>query len=163
MRDLSSRSFDRTGRRRLDSLTVRLLCPKAQQMPAWQSCWFRHLTWCRRRRSRKRPRGLERVPGAWWCRIHRPTTPTHPRPRKTRRKKKKKRPLPLQRGDERKGRSPQLGRPMGPRRGRPFCRTMPPMPKTAGRNGHPGSSPWQNRKCPATRMTHGAPLLFDSF
>ena len=39
----------------------------------------------------------------------------------------------------------------------------PPTPKTAGRTGHPGSRPWQNRKCPATRMTYCTPLLFDSF
>ena len=70
---------------------------------------------------------------------------------------------PLQRGEERKESPPQLGRPEGPRRGRPLCRTTPPMPKTTGSNGHPGSGPWQNRKCPVTRMTCGATLLFDSF
>ena len=161
MQDLSSRSFDRTGRRRPDSLTDRLLCPKAQRMHAWRSYWSRHLMWCRRRRPRRRPRGLERVPDAWWCRIHHPMTLKHPPPPKMRRRKKK--PLPLQRGEERKGRPPQLGRPEGPKRGGPFCRTTPPMPKTAGRNGHPGSSPWQNRKCPNTRITYGVPLLYGTF
>ena len=112
MQGLNSCSFDRTGRGHPDSLTVRPLCPKAQQTHAWRSYWFQHLTWCRRRRPRRRPRGPERVPGAWWCRIHRPTTPKHPPPLRTRRRKKKK-PLPLQRGEERKGRPPQLGRPEG--------------------------------------------------
>ena len=161
MRDLSPHAFDRTGRVRPNRSTVRLLCPKTQPMPTWRSCWFRHPMWCRRRGPRRRPRGLERVPGAWWCRIHRPTTPKRPLPPKTRRRKTK--PLPLQRGEEKKGRSPQLGRPEGPRRGRPFYRTTPPMPKTAGSNGHPGSNPWQNRKCPDTRITYGAPLLFGIF
>ena len=53
----------------------------------------------------------------------------------------KKRPLPLQRGKGRKGRPPQLGRPKGPRRGRPFLRTTPPKPTTAKRSGHTGPSP----------------------
>ena len=88
-----------------------------------------------------------------------PDSPKAPSALKTRRRKKK--PLPLQRGEERKGRSPQLGRPEDPRRGEPSCRTTPPMPKTAGRNGHPGSSPWQNRKYLDIRITYGAPLLFD--
>ena len=61
-----------------------------------------------------------------------------------------------------KGRPPRLGRPEGPRRGRPFFRTTPPTLKMAEKNGHPGSSPWRNRKCLVTRMTHGAPLLFDN-
>ena len=161
MRDLSSLTFDRIGRRRPDRSTVRLLCPKAQQMPAWRSCWSRHLTWCRRRRPRRRPRELERVPDAWWCRIHRLTTPKRPPPPKTRRRKKK--PLPLQRGEARKGRPPRMGRPEGPRRGRPFSRTTPLMSKTAERSGHPGPSPWQNRKYPDTRITHGIPLLHSIF
>ena len=165
MQDLNSRSFDRTGRGRPNSLTVRPLCPKAQQTHTWRNYWFRHLTWCRRRRPRRRPRGPERVPGAWWCRIHRPTTPKHPPPRRTRRRKakKKKKTLPLPRGEERKGRLPQLGRPEGPRRGRPFFRTTPPTPTMAERNGHPGPSPWQNRKYPDTRITYGAPLLYSTF
>ena len=65
--------------------------------------------------------------------------------------------------EERKERPPQLARPKGPRRGEPFFRTTPPMPKTAGRNGHPVSSPWQNRKHPNIRITYGAPLLFGIF
>ena len=96
MRDLSSLTFDRIGRRRPDRSTVRLLCPKAQRTLAWRSCWFRHPMWCRRRRPRRRPRGLERVPGARRCRIHHPTTPRRTPPMKARRRKK--RPLPLQRG-----------------------------------------------------------------
>ena len=157
MWDLNSHSFNRIGRRRLDRSTVRLLCSKTQQTPAWPSCWFRHLTWCRRRRPRRRPRELERVPGARWCRTHRLTTPKRTPPPKTRRRKKK--PLPLQRGEERKGRPPQLGRPEGPRRGRPFYRTTPPMPKTAERSGHLGPSPWQHRKYLDTRITHDVPLV----
>ena len=161
MRDLSSRSFDRTGKRSPDRLTVRLLCPKAQRMPAWRSCWSRHLTWCRRRRPRRRPRELERVPGAWWCRIHRPMTPRRTPPTKTRRRKK--RPLPLQRGEERKGRPRQLGGAEGTRRERPFLRTTPPTPTTVKRSGHPGPSPWPNHKYPDTRITHGVPLLHSTF
>ena len=160
MRDLRSHSFNRTGRRSPDRSTVRLLCPKAQQMPAWRSCWSRHLTWCHRRRPRRRPQELERAPDTWWCWIHHPTTPKRTPPPKTRRKKKM---LPLQAGENRKGRPPQLGRPEGPRREGPFCRTTPPMPRTAGRNGHPGSSPWQNRKHPDIRITHGASPLFGIF
>ena len=153
MQDLNSRSFNRTGRGHPNSLTVRPLCPKAQQMPAWRSCWYRHLTWCRRRRTGRRPRELERVPGAWGCRIHHPTTPRRTPLVKTRRRKK--RPLPLQRGERRKGRPPQLGRLEGPRREGTFLRTTPPTPMTAKRSGHQGLSPWQNRKCPDTKITHG--------
>ena len=66
-------------------------------------------------------------------------------------------------GEERKERPPQLGRPEGPRRGRPFFRTTPPTPKTAERSGHPRPSPWQHRKYPDTRITHGVPLLHSIF
>ena len=151
MRDLSSLTFDRIGRRRPDRSTVRLLCPKAQRTLAWRSCWFRHPMWCRRRRPRRRPRGLERVPGARRCRIHHPTTPRRTPPMKTRRRKK--RPLPLQRGERRKGRPPQLGRPKGPRRGRPLLRTTPPTSTTAKRSGRTGPSPWRDRKYPDSRIT----------
>ena len=152
MRDLSSHSFNRTGRRSLNRSIVRFLCPKAQQMAAWRSCWSRHLTWCRRRRPRRRPRELERVPGAWWCRIHHSMTPKRTPPTKTRRRKK--RPLPLQRGEERKGRPPQLGGPEGPRRQGPFLRTTAPTPTTAKRIGPQGPSPWRDRKCPDSSITH---------
>ena len=161
MRDLSSLTFDRIGRRSSDRSTLRLLCPKAQRTLAWRSCWFRHPMWCRRRRPQKRPRGLERVPGARRCRIPDPMVPRRIPPVKTRRKKK--RPLPLQREERRKGRPPSLGRPEGPRRGRPFFRTMPPTPKTAERSGHPGPSPWQHRKYPDTRITHGVPIVHSIF
>ena len=160
MRDLSSLTFDRIGRRRPDRSTVRLLCPKAQRTLAWRSFWFRHPMWCRRRRLQKRPRGLERVPGARRCRIHHPTVPRRIPPVKTRRKKK--RPLPLQREERRKGRPLSLGRLEGPRRGKPFLRTTPPTPTMAERSGcpgHPGPSPWQNRKYPDTRVIHSIPLL----
>ena len=66
-------------------------------------------------------------------------------------------------GGGKKRKAAPTGEPEGPRRGGPFCRTTPPMPKTAGRNGHPGSSPWQNCKCPDTRITYGAPLLYGTF
>ena len=156
MRDLRSRSFDRTGRRRPDRLTVRLFCPKAQQMHAWRSCWSRHLTWCRRRRPRRRPRGLERVPGAWWCRIHRPTTPKRTPPLKTRRRKMKI--LPLQPGETRKGRPPQPGRPEGPRREGLSFRTAPPPPMKVETSGCPGRSPRGDRKYSDTKVTHRIPL-----
>ena len=157
MRDLSSLTFDRIGRRRPDRSTVRLLCPKAQRTLAWRGCWFRHPMWCRRRRPRRRPRGLERVPGTRRCQIHHPTNPRRTPPAKTRRRKK--RPLPLQRGKGRKGRPPQLGRPKGPRRGKPFLRTIPSTPTTAERSGRPRPSPWPNRKYPDTRIIHGIPLF----
>ena len=107
MWDLSSLTFDRIGRRRPDRSTVRLLCPKAQRTLAWRSCRFRHPMWCRRRRPRRRPRGLERVPGARRCRIHHPTTPRRTPTMKMRRRKK--RPLPLQREERRKGSPPLWG------------------------------------------------------
>ena len=157
MRDLSSLTFDRIGRRRPDRSTVRLLCLKAQRTLAWRSCWFRHPMWCRRRRPRRRPRGLERVPGARRCRIHHPTVPRRIPPVKTRRKKK--RPLPLQWEERRKGRPPSLGRPEGPRRGDPFPRITPPTTTTAGKSGRSGPSPWRNRKYLDTRVIHSIPLL----
>ena len=73
-------------------------------------------------------------------------------------RRKKKRPLPLQREERRKGRPPSLGRPEGPRRGKPFLRTTPPTP-TAERSGSPGPSPWQNCKYPDTRVIHSIRLL----
>src|SRR3954463_11458909 len=121
MRDLSPHAFDRTGRGRADKSTVRLLCPKTQQTPAWRSCWFRHLTWCRRRRPRRRPREPERVPGARWYRTRRPNTPRHTPPTKTRRRKKKG--PPPQPGEKRKGRPPQPG---GGGEGSKKGRTLPP-------------------------------------
>ena len=156
MRDLSSLTFDRIGRRRPDRSTVRLLCPKAQQTLTWRGCWFRHPMWCQRM-SRRRTRGLERVPDARRCQIHHPTNPRRTPPTKTRRRKKS--PLTLQRGKGRKGRPPQLGRPKGPRRGKPFLRTTPPTPTTAKRSGHSGPSPWRNRKYPDTRVIHSIPTL----
>ena len=72
---------------------------------------------------------------------------------------RKKRPLPLQRGEGRKGRPPQLGRPKGPRRGRPLLRTTPPTPTTAKRSGRTGPSPWRDRKYPDTRVIHSIPTL----
>ena len=126
-------------------------------MPAWRSCWFRHPMWCRRRRPQRRPRGLERVSGAKRCRVHHPTALRRIPPVKMRRKKK--RPLPLQWEERRKGRTPSLRRSEGPRRGRPFLRTIPPTPTTAERSGLPGPSPWQNRKYPDTRVIHSIRLL----
>ena len=86
MRDLNSRTFDRTGRRQPDRSAVRLLCPKAQRTLAWRSCWFRHSMWCRRRRPRRRPRELERVLGVRCYRTHHPMTPRRTPPVKTRRR-----------------------------------------------------------------------------
>ena len=157
MWDLSSLTFDRFGRRSPDRSTVRLLSPKTQPMPAWRSCWFRHPMWCRRRRPRRRPRGLERVPGARRCRVHHPTAPRRIPPVKM--TMRKKGPLPLQRGKRRKGRPPSLGRPKGPRRGKPFLQTTPPTPTMAERSGRSGPSPRRNRKYPDTRVIHSIPLL----
>ena len=143
MRDLSPHAFDRTSRGRPNRSTIRLLCPKTQRTPAWQSCWFRHLTWCQRRRPRRRPREPERVLDARWSRTHRPMTPRRTPPMKTRRRKERSLP---QQGEKRKGRPPQLGRPEGPRKGGPSLRTTPPMPMTAKRSGRSGPSRWQNHK-----------------
>lgn len=156
MRDLTSLTFDRFGRRSPDRSTVRLLCPKTQPMPVWRSCWFWHPMWCWRRRPRRRPRGLEKVPGARRCRVHHPTAPRRIPPVKTRRRKK--RPLPLQREERKKGRPPSLGRSKRPRRGKLFLRTTPPTPTTAKRRGRSGPSPWRNRKYPDTRVIHSIPL-----
>ena len=49
--------------------------------------------------------------------------------------------LLLQRGKGRKGRPPSLGRPKGPRRGKPFLRTTPPTPTKAERSGRSGQAP----------------------
>ena len=157
MRDLSSLTFDMIGRRHPDRSTVRLLCPKTQPMPTWRSCWFRHPMWCQRRRPQRGPRGLKKVPGARRCGVHHPTAPRRIPPVKTRRRKK--RPLPLQRGEIRKGRPPSLGRPKGPRRGKPFLQTTPPTPTTVERSGRSGPSPWRNRKYPDTRVIHSIRLL----
>ena len=96
------------------------------------------------------------MPGARRCRIHHPTVERRIPPVKTRRKKK--RPLPLQREERRKGRPPSLGRPEGPRRGKPFLRSTPPT-LTVERSGSPGPSPWQNHKYPDTRVIHSICLL----
>ena len=66
-------------------------------------------------------------------------------------------------GGGKKRKAAPTGEAGGSKKGKPFCRTTPPMPKTVGRNGHPGSSPWQNRKCPDTGTTYGAPLLYGTF
>ena len=152
MWDLNSPTFDRPGRRSPGRLTVRLPCQKTQRTPNYRGCWLRRLTWCRRRRPRRRPREPERVPGVRCYRTHRPMTPRRTPPAKTRRRKK--RPLP-QWGERRKGRPPQLGRLEGPRREGPFLRTTPPTPMMAKRSGHRGLSPWRHRKCPDSRIIHG--------
>ena len=55
----------------------------------------------------------------------------------------------------RKGRSPHLGRPKGPRREGPSFRTTTQHPLTATRSGCPGTSPWRSRKYPDTIVIHG--------
>ena len=63
---------------------------------------------------------------------------------------------PLQAGETRKGRPPQLGRPKGPRRGGLSFRTPPPT--RAKTSGCPGPNPWGGRKYLDTRVTHSIPL-----
>ena len=53
---------------------------------------------------------------------------------------------PPQRGEERRGRPPQRGRPRGLGKGRPLRWTMPPTPKRAKRSGQTGPSVRRNRK-----------------
>ena len=118
MRDLSPHAFDRTGRGRLNRSTVRLLCPNNQRMPAWRSCWFRHLTWCRRRRPRRRPREPGRVPDAQWSRTHCPMTPRRTPPTKTRRRKERF--LPQQGRKEKEGRPNWGGRRVEEREDPPY-------------------------------------------
>ena len=154
MRDLSSRTFDRTGTRRPDRSTIQLLCPKAQQTPFWRRCRLWLVLWCRRRP--RRPREPERVPDARRHRTHRPITLRHTPPPKTRRQKKM---LPLQTGETGKGRPPQLGRPKGPRRGGLSFRTALPPPPMVKTSGCPGPSPWGSRKYSDTRVTHSIPLF----
>ena len=151
MRDLNSLAFDRIGRRRPGRLTVRLPCQKTQRTPDLQGCWFRHLTWCRRRRPRRRPRELERVPGVRCYRTHHLMIPRRTPTAMARRRRKR---LLPQWGERRKGRPPQLGRPEGPRREGPFLQTTPPTPMMEKRSGPRGPSPWRDRKCPDSRITH---------
>ena len=66
-------------------------------------------------------------------------------------------------GGGKKRKAAPTGEAGGSKKGKSLLSDYAHDAKTAGRTSHPGSSPWQNRKCPATRMTHGAPLLFDSF
>ena len=66
-------------------------------------------------------------------------------------------------GGGKKRKAAPTGEAGGSKKGKTLLSDMPPMPKTAGRNGHLGSSPCQNRKCTVTRMTYGAPLLFGIF
>ena len=58
-------------------------------------------------KAKKKATGTRKSVGAWRCRFHHPTTPRRTPPVKTRRRKK--RPLPLQRGEERRGRPPLVG------------------------------------------------------
>ena len=62
-------------------------------------------------------------------------------------------------GGEKKRKAPSLGRPEGPRRGKPFPQTTPPTSTTAERSGRSGPSPWRNRKYPDTRVIHSIPPL----
>ena len=103
--------------------------------------------WCWRRRPRRRPRGLGRVPV---FRCYRMMNPRPTPPTKARRRRRK--PLP-QRGEGGKGRPPQRGRPKGPRRGKLFPRTALPTPATTTRTGLQGPSPWRDRKYPDSRIT----------
>ena len=145
MRDLNSLTFDRPGRRSPDRSIVRVLCPKAQQMPAWRSCWSRHLMWCRRRRPRRRPRELERVPGVWRCQIHHPMNPRHTPPLKMRRRKKK----PLFSPPRLRGRSPPRSH-----------RTMSPITPDAGNSfGFPWPSSWPSSPAPHKAPEPAAPSI----
>ena len=64
-------------------------------------------------------------------------------------------PPPPKLGERRKGRSPQPGRPKGPRREGPSFRTAPRRPPTATTSGCPGISPWRSRKYPDTIIILG--------
>ena len=147
MRVLNSLSFDRTGWRGQNRLDVRPHCQRTQRTLASRGCWLRHPTGCRRRRPRRRPRVLERVPV---FRCYRMMTPRPTPPTKARRRRRK--PLP-QRGEGRKGRPPQQGRPKGPRREKLFPRTAMPTPVTTTRTGLQGPSPWRDREYPDSRIT----------
>ena len=64
-------------------------------------------------------------------------------------------PPPHQPGETRKGRPPQLGRPMGPRREGSSFRTAPRRLPTSTTSGYPGTSPWRSHKYPDTIVIHG--------
>ena len=70
-------------------------------------------------------------------------------------------PPPMGGGKKRK--AAPTGEAGGSKKGKTLLPDYAPDAQDGGGNGHPGSSPWQNRKCPATRMTYCTPLLFDSF
>src|SRR3954468_13521116 len=109
--------------------------------------------WCRRRRSRRRrPPGLERVPAMWWCRARHLASLRRPPLVKMRRRNKDA--LPLHRGERKRRRSPQQGRPRGRGKGRSLRRTTPPTPKREERSGRTEPSVRRHRKYSHTRMTH---------
>src|SRR4051812_30456486 len=109
--------------------------------------------WCRRRRSRRRrPQGLERVPAMWWCRARHLASLRRPPLVKMRRRNKEA--LPLHRGERKRRRPPQQGRPRGRGKGRPLRRTTPPTPKRAERSGRTEPNVRRRHKYSHTRMTH---------
>src|SRR3954462_735642 len=109
--------------------------------------------WCRRRRPRRRkPPGLEKVPATWWCRTRHLMSPRRSPLVKTKRRNKEA--LPPQRGEKRRRRPPQRGRPRGRGKGRPLRRTTPTTPKRAERSGRTEPSVRRHRKYSYTRMTH---------
>ena len=66
-------------------------------------------------------------------------------------------------GGGKKRKAAPTGEAGGSKKGKTLLPDYTPDAEDGRGNGHPGSSPWQNRKCPATRMTYCTPLLFDSF
>ena len=66
-------------------------------------------------------------------------------------------------GGGKKRKAAPTGEAGGSKKGKTLLPDYAPDAEDGRGNGHPGSSPWQNRKCPATRMTYCTPLLFDSF
>ena len=63
----------------------------------------------------------------------------------------------------RKRKAAPTGEAGGSKKGKTLLPDYAPDAQDGGGNGHPGSSPWQNRKCPAPRMTYCIPLSFGSF
>ena len=66
-------------------------------------------------------------------------------------------------GGGKKRKASPTGEARGSKKGKTLLPDYASDAEDGGRNGHPGSSPWQNCKCPVTQMTYGVPLLFGNF
>ena len=66
-------------------------------------------------------------------------------------------------GGGKKRKAAPTGEAGGSKKGRTLLPDYTSDAEDGGENGHPGSSPWQNRKHPVIRITYDAPPLFGIF